>query len=177
MLASQNFNKANTYGFSANVAATIISGLTFNTTLSYSYGRFKTDASKKSAVYEKQANGTYLLVQRNVSSKPLDHIPPMIGRTGIAYQHKRFNTEIFMMYNGWKRLDQFNADGEDNAQYATAEGFPCWMTANWKGSVVITKNLQAQLAVENILDRNYRYFASGFSAGGRNFLVSLRANW
>lgn len=177
VLASQNVNKANLYGFSFNLAADIYKGLGLSSTFSYTKGSFKTDASKTNAVYEKQANGTYLLVNRNVSSKPLDHIPPFLGKTSITYQHKIFNTEANIMYNGWKRLDQYNADGEDNAQYATADGMPSWMTLNWKGSVQVIKNLQVQLGVDNILDRNYRAFASGFSAGGRNFMIGLRANW
>lgn len=177
VLASQNVNKANLYGFTFNLTADIYKGLGFSSTLSYTKGSFKTDAAKTSNVYEKQSNGTYSLVSRNVSSKPLDHLPPLMGKTSITYQHKIFNTEISMLYNGWKRLDQYNADGEDNAQYATADGMPSWMTLNWKGSVQVIKNLQVQVGVDNILDRNYRAFASGFSAGGRNFLVGLRANW
>lgn len=177
VLASQNVNKATLYGFSFAVTADIYKGLAFSSTLSYTKGSFKTDASKTSAVYEKQANGTYALVNRNVSSKPLDHIPPLMGKTSISYQHKIFNTELYLLYNGWKRLNQYNADGEDNPQYATADGMPCWMTMNWKGNVNVMKHLQVQVGVENILDRNYRYFASGFSGGGRSFLVALRANW
>jgi hemoglobin/transferrin/lactoferrin receptor protein len=177
VLASQNVNKANLYGFSFAASAEIITGLTFSTTLSYTNGRFKTDDSKSSRLYEKQANGLYALVNKNVSSKPLDHIPPAMGKTSIAYQHKKFGTEIFFLYNGWKRLDQYNADGEDNAQYATADGMPSWITANWKANVHLTKNVQIQTAIENLFDRNYRTFASGFSSGGRNFLVALRANW
>ena len=177
VLASQNVNKANLYGFSLNVAADIYKGLAFSSTLSLTKGNFKTDASKTSAVYEKQANGTYLLVNRNVSTKPLDHIPPVLGKTSLTYQHKIFNTEVSLLYNGWKRLKDYNADGEDNAQYATADGMPSWMTLNWKGNVQVIKNLRVQVGVDNILDRNYRAFASGFSAGGRNFLVGLRATW
>jgi hemoglobin/transferrin/lactoferrin receptor protein len=177
VLASQNVNKANLYGFTFNIAADIYKGLGFSSTISFTKGSFKTDASKTSSVYEKQANGTYSLVSRNVSSKPLDHIPPLMGKTSLTYQHKILNSEIYLLYNGWKRLDQYNADGEDNAQYATADGMPCWMTVNWKGSVQVIKKLQVQIGVDNILDRNYRAFASGFSAGGRNFLVGLRANW
>lgn len=177
VLASQNVNKANLYGFSFNLEADIYKGIGFSTTMSYTKGDFKTDASKTSAIYEKQANGTYLLVNRNVSSKPLDHIPPFMGKTAITYQHKIFNTEAYIMYNGWKRLDRFNADGEDNAQYATADGMPSWMTLNWKANVHVLKQLQVQVGVENILDRNYRAFASGFSAAGRNFFIGLRANW
>ncbi len=177
VLASQNVNKATLYGFSFALTADIYKGLVFSSILSYTNGSFKTDVSKTSAVYEKQANGTYALVNRNVSSKPLDHIPPLMGKTSISYRHKIFNTELYFLYNGWKRLNQYNADGEDNAQYATADGMPCWMTMNWKGNVNVMKQLQVQVGIENILDRNYRHFASGFSAGGRSFLVALRANW
>ena len=177
VLASQNVNKANLYGFTFNITADIFKGLVFNSTLSYTKGSFKTDASKTSSVYEKQSNGTYALVKRNVSSKPLDHIPPLMGKTSVTYQHKIFGTELFLLYNGWKHLSGYNADGEDNAQYATADGMPSWMTLNWKASVQVIKNLQVQMGIDNMLDRNYRAFASGFSAGGRNFLIGLRANW
>ncbi|HMK03033.1 MAG TPA: TonB-dependent receptor, partial [Ferruginibacter sp.] len=177
VLASQNVNRANLYGFSFGINADLFKGFNFNTTLSYTKGRFKTDASKTSSVYEKQSNGTYALVNRNVSSRPLDHIPPVIGKSSVSYQHRIFNTELFLLYNGWKRLDDYNPDGEDNAQYATADGMPSWMTLNWRGSVNITKYLQAQVAVENLLDRNYRYFASGFSAAGLNLIIGLRAKW
>lgn len=177
VLASQNVNRATLYGLSAGLNALICKGFTFTTTLSYSYGRFKTNAAKPSSVYEKQANGRYLLVQRQVSSKPLDHIPPIFGRTTFTWQHEKFNTELYFLYNGWKRLDQYNSDGEDNAQYSTADGMPAWITANFKGSVPLVRNLQLQAGIENILDINYRYFASGFSAPGRNFIIALRANW
>jgi hemoglobin/transferrin/lactoferrin receptor protein len=82
-----------------------------------------------------------------------------------------------MQFNGWKKIKDYNPDGEDNGQYATAAGMPSWMTLNLRGSYVIKKYLTVQAGIENILDRNYRYFASGFSAPGRNFLVALRTNF
>ena len=177
VLASQNVNQANLFGFNIGLNAELCKGLTLASTLSYTKGRYKTDNTKASAIYEKQPDGTYALVNRNVSSKPLDHIPPVIGKTSLVYTHKKYNTEVNLLYNGWKHLDQYNSDGEDNAQYATVDGMPSWCTLNWKANINCTKNLQFQVGVENILDRNYRYFASGFSSGGRNFIIALRANW
>lgn len=177
VLASQNINKANLYGFTANLNAIITTGLTFNSTLSYTMGNYKTDNTKLSSVYEQQSDDTYALVKKYVSSKPLDHIPPLMGKTSLIFRNRKINTELFLIYNCWKHLDQYNADGEDNAQYATADGMPSWLTTNWKATLTCTKNLQLQLGIENIFDNNYRYFASGFSAGGRNFIISLRVNW
>jgi hemoglobin/transferrin/lactoferrin receptor protein len=34
-----------------------------------------------------------------------------------------------------------------------------------------------QAGVENILDKNYRYFASGISAPGRNLVLAIRYNY
>jgi hemoglobin/transferrin/lactoferrin receptor protein len=130
-----------------------------------------------SNVYEKQPNGTYTLVSKKVSSKPLDHIPPVFGKTSLAFQNKGILAEVYALYNGWKHLDQYNADGEDNAQYATADGMPSWATLNFRSSYTFKKQVTFQLAVENILDRNYRYFASGFSAPGRNFILAARISF
>jgi len=177
VLASQNVNRANLYGFSLSAIAEIFPGLTFNSSLSATKGFYRTDNLTSSSVYEKQANGTYSLVKRNVSSKPLDHIPPMMGKTSFNYMRQKFSTEVYFLYNGWKHLNQYNADGEDNAQYATVDGMPSWLTVNWKAAVNCNKNLLIQVGIENIFDRNYRYFASGFSAGGRNMIVALRLNW
>ena len=175
VLASQNVDRARLYGITAGFNAEIINGLIVASTISCTRGSFNADESKPSPVYEKQSNGTYLLVNKKVSSIPLDHIPPVYGKTSLSYGCKIFNTEFSLLYNSWKHLNQMNASGEDNPQYGTQDGFPSWITANWRGNLTITKALQLQLGVENIFDRNYRYFASGFSAGGRNYFVTLRA--
>ncbi len=177
VLANQNSNKGYLYGFSTSLAFELNKNLSLGSDLSFTYGRFQTNAAQKSNIYEKQPNGTYLLVSRNVSSKPLDHIPPVIGKTTLKYRSTVINTEVFALYNGAKRLNQYNADGEDNAQYATADGMPGWITINWRGEYNINRHLTAQAGVENIFDRNYRYFASGFSAPGRNVYLACRVNW
>jgi len=177
ILANQNKNKAYLYGFNAAVSVNITAELTLNSTINYTKGEFETDATKTSAIYQKQANGTYLLVQANVSKKPLDHVPPVFGKTSLQYAGKMWSAEFYALYNGWKKLDTYNADGEDNAQYATADGMPGWATLNIRGSINIKQVAQLQLGVENLLDRNYRYFASGFSAPGRNFIAALRVNF
>jgi hemoglobin/transferrin/lactoferrin receptor protein len=101
----------------------------------------------------------------------------MFGKTSLRYERKKWDAEVYALYNGWKHLDDFNADGEDNAQYATIDGTPSWVTINFKGNIQLAKQLQFQFGIENILDRNYRYFASGFSAPGRSFIFARRNNF
>ncbi len=152
--ASQNVNEAYVRGFNARLKIELSKKLSWDNTISYTYGRYKNpDGSKK----------------------PLDHVPPVFGKTSLTYTDKKFSTEVYCLFNGWKKIKDYNPDGEDNGQYATADGMPSWFTFNWRGSYAFTKNLTLQAGVENIGDRNYRYFASGFSAPGRNFIVALRA--
>ena len=175
--ASQNRNKAFLYGGTVTLSVKANEHFSALTTLSYTYGKFKTPPNTNSNVYQKQANGIYAIVQRQVSEKPLDHVPPVFGKTSLQYRNKSFQMEFFAMYNGWKKIQNYNADGEDNQQYATPDGMPSWLTLNLKGELRFSKHIQLQVAVENILDRNYRYFASGFSAAGRNFIVALRSSF
>jgi hemoglobin/transferrin/lactoferrin receptor protein len=74
-------------------------------------------------------------------------------------------------------LLDYNPNGEDNIQYSTPFGTPSWFTVNFRAGVTVKKHTQIQLGVENILDKNYRYFASGMSAAGRNLVVAVRYNF
>lgn len=177
VLATQNLNKAYVTGVNAAIKISPLKNLFITGTFNYTRGRFKTDPARNSSVYQKQSDGTYKLVSAAVSSKPLDHIPPIFGKAAVQYDREKWEAEFFLLYNGWKKLDEYNADGEDNAQYATADGMPAWITLNIRGSLNISQHVRLQGGVENLLDRNYRYFASGFSAPGRNFIVALRVQF
>ena len=174
VLASQNVNQAYILGGNLRLAVKAGKNWKFNSTFNFTKGRFKTDAAKASLVYQLQSNGTYALVQAKVNTKPLDHIPPAFGKMSIGYDNQKLYAALTLLFNGWKKLDQYNADGEDNAQYATAKGTPSWQTLNLKTGLQVNQRLGIHAGIENIFDLNYRYFASGFSAPGRNWIISLK---
>ncbi|MBS1645274.1 MAG: TonB-dependent receptor [Bacteroidetes bacterium] len=156
-LVQQNVNagSAYIYGISGSLKADITDNFSIVSSVNYTYGRLRTDTT----------------------DYPLDHIPPVFGQTSFLLNLKQFKSEFFVRYNGWKRLEDYNLYGEDNYAQATTEGMPSWYTLNLRTAWQINKNLQAQVALENILDQNYRVFASGISAPGRNLILSLRANF
>lgn len=176
VMANQNVNNANILGANLMLSIQFNKQLSFMSSFNTIKGSFKLNNNIASSVYELQSNNTYALVKRNVSSKPLDHIPPNYGKVSIQYESKQLFAEFFMMYNGWKKLDQYNPDGEDNVQYATSMGTPSWQTINLRVAYDINPRLKIQFALENMLDVNYRFFASGFSAPGRNATISLRSS-
>jgi hemoglobin/transferrin/lactoferrin receptor protein len=153
VFANQNVNDAFIYGVSLNLAADITHNFSITSSLNYTYGRYHDDSLEV----------------------PLDHIAPTFGITGFNLNLKKFRTEFFVMYSGWKRLSDYSPSGEDNLAYATPEGMPAWYTLNLRAAYQFNKHIQLQAALENILDQNYRVFASGISAPGRNLSITLRA--
>lgn len=152
---SVNADKAYFYGVTGKVVARITPNFSLSSVLTYTYGRIKTDTT----------------------DYPLDHIPPVYGKTSMHLILDRFTAEFYALYNGWKRLEDYNLLGEDNIKYATQYGTPAWYTLNLNMAWQMNKYLQVQLALENILDQNYRVFASGISAPGRNLIVTLRGRF
>jgi hemoglobin/transferrin/lactoferrin receptor protein len=110
------------------------------------------------------------------TGKNLAHIPPIFGKVSLQYHIKRFQSELFVHFNGQKSLSRYSESSEDRLEQATAQGTPSWYTINLSSSVQVHPNLSLQFAIENILDEHYKTFSSGISAPGRNFVVALRGN-
>lgn len=153
--ATQNKAKANLFGFNVNGRIRLIQNTELTATYTYTKGTYN-DGSKE---------------------MPLDHIPPAYGRFGIKHNDKKWNAEIYSVFNSWKKMADYNLNGEDNEIYATKDGMPSWMTFNVLTQYNPTKDLTIGLGVENITDLNYRYFASGISAVGRNYILTCKVNF
>ncbi len=136
---------------------------------------------------------------------PLDHIPPLYGRTSLIFQTEKLRLEGLIQFNGAKSIedyavDQVTYDEEhrcfmydpeglaDNVEYGLInqnagpcesiyEGLPSWITYNVYASYKFSKGFSINLGLENITDIQYRNFASGISAPGRNFSISLRGSF
>lgn len=154
VFASQNKARAYLWGYNLYGRLRIIPVLEINGTATYTYGRFT----------------------NNSIEVPLDHVPPVYGRAGLKYEKKQWYAEAYTIYNGWKRIKDYNPSGEDNQQYATTAGMPSWFTINTRLNYSFSNNISLQLAVENIADKHYRTFASGISSPGINLLVGAKYN-
>jgi len=173
--ANTNSNEAIIYGAFFGVKLRISEALNVESNVNYTYGEDLTD------------------------KLPLSHIPPVFGKTSLNYQFqngerlKPLKLSVYSYYNGWKRLAEYGSSSVDNLSEATADGMPAWYTINFRSSyefkiktpyyeeepilqdVADHRVLMLQLGIENIMDIHYRAFASGISAPGRNFILTLRA--
>jgi len=152
IVANQNLGQAFITGVSSQLDAKLFNGLSVYAGASYTYGRIKTDTT----------------------NAPLDHIRPIYGRAGIKYQDEHLFLDLYSVFNGRKDIKDYYLNGEDNQQYAPEGGIPAWYTINLKASYSFEKNVTLQAGIENIMDAQFRYFASGINAPGRNVYLALR---
>lgn len=152
VIQQQNADRAFLHGGSLSVEADLGFSFSIYSYLTYTYGRIKTDTI----------------------NYPLDHIPPLYGKTGIAWKGNKLRLDAYSNYNAEKKLKDYNFIGEDNFAFATPEGMPSWYIFNLSLMYKPINELNIRLAAENILDINYRPFASGISAPGRNFIAGFR---
>jgi hemoglobin/transferrin/lactoferrin receptor protein len=131
-----------------------------------------------------QTKGIYRLDDA-AAEQPLDHIPPVYGQASLRWNGQGWFAEAQCLFNGMKKAEDYSSSGEDNQEIqpigladingdGKADGFnPAWQCWNIRGGYQHRSGLTATLAIENVLDLHYRYFASGMSAAGRSVNVSL----
>lgn len=150
-----NAGKAYIYGVSANIEHQLKAGFSFSANVNYTKG----------------------MITTNEIASPLDHISPIFGKASLNYLNQNWSASFYTLYNGAKKLKDYNIAGEDNLIYATANGLPAWHTLNVRTNYKVNKNIDLQIAIENIADKNYRVFGSGISASGRNVLFAIKGNF
>lgn len=155
VVMQQNVQSAYLYGYSSTLRLLLHKNAFIYNTLNYTYGRIKTDTTPY----------------------PLDHIPPIYGRTGFIFSVRSFTVDCYSLHQGVKNLDDYNLFGEDNLIYATKVGMPAWYTLNIATTIKLTNQrikTTFVAGIENITDNYYRTFASGISGAGRNVFITLR---
>lgn len=156
VLANQNKRRAYIYGYSSELQIGLSDKVEMSASLNYTYGRIKTDST----------------------DYPLDHIPPLFGRISFKYKpSQKLSFQVYTVFNGAKRLQDYNLFGEDNLQYAPPTGMPAWYTLNFRINWNIWKYIYFTGGIDNIFDTQYRVFSSGINAPGRNIFASLRINF
>jgi hemoglobin/transferrin/lactoferrin receptor protein len=127
---------------------------------------------------------TYTKGKTYDTKEPLSSIPPLFGSLEFSYEKPKLEVSIDLKFNGRKSLKDYNlSEGIDNIEQTPLingieyYGSPSWSTLNFSTKYHLTKSLDIQLAIDNILDQHYKEFASAISAPGRNFSFSVLANF
>lgn len=123
---------------------------------------------------------TFLKSEAGSDGQPIRHITPNFGGTNLTYKGSKATVILSSNYNQEFAYNQFTVNEQQDAfLYAKDQDgrpySPAWFIVNLRGSFPVTDNIQATVAIENILDKRYRPYSSGITAPGRNFIFSIKA--
>jgi hemoglobin/transferrin/lactoferrin receptor protein len=160
--AIQNITKAYVYGLQAGVDIQLYKGIRIQSRLSYQIGEEQSEDSLK--------------------YYPLRHAVPLFGSTHFIIEKHKLMVDFYADYNA--KIDAEDmplSEIADSAPYAKDSQnrpfVPGWYTLNMKASWFVNSNLSINAGVENITNQLYRPFASGISAPGINFIMSVKASF
>jgi hemoglobin/transferrin/lactoferrin receptor protein len=113
-------------------------------------------------------------VINNDKNQPLDHIPPSMLGGSIHQDWKEIQFIIQCQYYGWKKIADYRLNAEDNENYAPAAGTPAYFLIDTRVEYPLSSTLTLYTGIDNLLDTQYRPFASGINGPGRNLYLSIR---
>jgi hemoglobin/transferrin/lactoferrin receptor protein len=121
--------------------------------------------------------GSYVKGWKTIDSGtvPYTRIPPLMGEVKLRWNAPEFyrtKTYIETFIRGADRQDRLSPeDISDNR--IPEDGTPAWWTLNFRAGANFKENYKLNLSFENVLNRQYKYHASGIYAPGFNFSASL----
>ncbi|MDO9551153.1 TonB-dependent siderophore receptor [Rhodonellum sp.] len=161
VFALQNAAFARIYGLQAALEIKLPRGFTFITRLNYQKGTEETDDGIQN---------------------PSRHAPPLFGSARMEYKRKKLRLEGYTEFSGKMDFNQLPLEEKGKPEiYAIDENgrpySPSWLTLNLKAFYQLSDLFSISGGLENIADVRYRTYSSGIVAPGRNFILSLRANF
>lgn len=159
--AIQNAAVAKVYGIQAGIDIKLHSGFGFSSDFNYQVGEEELD------------DGTV---------SPSRHAPPWFGITRLIFSANKLNMQFYAVYSGEKKHEDMPMEEKGKTElYARDKNgdpwSPGWYTLNFKAMYQFTDNFSVSAGLENLTDQRYRPYSSGLAAPGRNFILSLKANF
>lgn len=159
--AIQNAAVANVYGVQVGLEVKLPGGFEFFTDVNYQYGEEELDDGSISASR---------------------HAAPFFGVSRLRYKLNDLTLEFNTYFQGERAFEGLpvSEQGKDEIYAKDTNGnnfSPAWYTVNLKVMYKVSDSFSISGGVENITDQRYRPYSSGLSGAGRNFILSLRANF
>lgn len=159
--AIQNAAFATVYGIQTGLEVKLKSGFALMARFNYQLG------------IEELEDGT---------TSPLRHAAPYFGVAHLTYTKSKLKMDLYTMFSG--EVSNANMPPEELGKaylYASDENgnpySPAWATVNLKMMYQFSNHFSISGGIENALDLRYRPYSSGLVASGRNFILSMRANF
>jgi len=153
IVTSVNATKSSIHGAESGVDLELSDRLRVHAVLNYTWGR-ETVGSE---------------------AQPADRIPPLSGNLDLQIDlNATWTLDTWLTVAG--KQDRLS-DRDIRDVRINPDGTAGWAILGTRASWTPNSNWQIDLAANNLLDKRYRVHGSGVDEPGRNFSISLRANW
>lgn len=161
VFAIQNAAQANVYGFNAALEVKLSQGFGISGRFNYQHGEEEMDDETVS---------------------PSRHAAPWFGVARLTYTTDRLNMQLYTLFSDEVSYNELNIEEQQKPVIYASDNngnpySPAWYTLNFKALYQLTDILNISAGLENMTDRRYRPYSSGVVSPGRNFILSLMANF
>ncbi len=116
------------------------------------------------------------------TTSPLRHAAPWFGISRLTYTAHQLTLDFNVAYSGEVSFLSLSEESKGSAYLFARDVHgnpyaPGWYTLNVKAMYQINEQFLVSAGVENLTDQRYRTYTSGLASAGRNFILSLRANF
>jgi hemoglobin/transferrin/lactoferrin receptor protein len=159
--AIQNAAFATVYGIQAGIEIKLPQGFGISSKMNYQKGEEEVD------------DGT---------TSPLRHAAPWFGISSLSYTAQKLKLDFYATYSGEVTFKDMPQEEQDKGYMYAIDGdgnpySPGWYTLNFKAMYQLSEFLSISGGIENLTDQRYRPYSSGLVSPGRNFILSLKANF
>lgn len=98
--------------------------------------------------------------------EPASRVVPWMGRAGIRWTSNQRRVWAELVSLSHSQYDNLTSADKRDTQRVPADGNPSFNIVTLRGGWQITENLGINLALENLLDEEYRYAGSGSNEAG-----------
>ena len=105
----------------------------------------------------------------------LSRLMPLTGQAALRWQPAGQSFWLEGVVDAAEKADRLSADDERDTQRIPPGGTPGYAVLTLRGGVTVWEALQLTVALENVLDEDYRIHGSGVNEPGRNLVV--QADW
>ncbi|MBU3017387.1 TonB-dependent receptor [Paraglaciecola agarilytica] len=157
VMAKSNEGDGYIYGTELSFGQDILERLNARISLSYQYGKTKGIPVAGSALTEDY----------------LSRLMPWSGHLSMRYTAESAKWWIESQIQSLAEADKLSARDQTDTQRIPPGGTPSFVVFHIRGGYELSKSISVNIALENLLDKNYRVHGSGQNEVGRNLVASV----
>ena len=115
-------------------------------------------------------NYTYTRGTDNHNDVPASRIPPHFGTVGVRWSPDAPRRPWAEVIYHWARAQRRLSPADEADSRIGPDGTDGFNVVHVRGGVWLTENIRATLAIENVLDEDYKYHGSGVYQPGRQLV-------